>query len=122
MKKTYLLIIILLALAFIFIVIAILFSSFKKPETLKTIHFTPSPMITTVPHSPATSIIPNSRPAGLPSDYPKGGTEISALIQRLPYKGASFSLYYNFSDDIFILFLDKNKSAAGETEFWIKVG
>jgi hypothetical protein len=117
MKKTYLLIITLITLVFIFIVIAILFSSFKKPGRIKMLHFTPNPIITTAPVSSAHFILPDSRPTRLPSDYPKGGTEISSLIQRLPYRGTYFSLYYNYSDDIFILFLDKNKSAAGETEF-----
>lgn len=117
MKKTYLLIIILLVLTFIFIVISILFSLFKNVKPINTFNVTPSPIITTVPVSSGNFVLPNSKPTGLPNDYPRGTTQISVLIEKLPHYESYFSLSYDFSADNFLLTLSTNESASGEAAF-----
>jgi hypothetical protein len=116
MKKTYLLIIFLFILALLFIVIALISSSGKKETILEAPSPTPFINNAILPTNTETAV-PNSIPMVIPSDYPPNTATISALIENLPYQGTYFSLSYRFSDDSFLLLLNKNNTNEGEIEF-----
>lgn len=116
MKKTYLLIVFLFILALLFIVIALISSSGKKATILEAPSPTPFINNAILPTNINTAV-PNSIPTVIPSDYPPNTATISALIENLPYQGTYFSLSYSFSDDSFLLLLNKNNTNQGEIEF-----
>jgi hypothetical protein len=116
MRKTYLLIIFLFILALLFIIISLVISSGKKETILEA----PSPTLfinNTILPTNTNTAVPNSIPTVIPSDYPPNTATISALIENLPYQGTYFSLSYDFSDDSFLLLLNKNNANEGEIEF-----
>jgi len=45
------------------------------------------------------------------------GSIVGNLISNLPYKGKDFSLYYNFSKDEFLLYINPNAKQEGNSEF-----
>lgn len=42
---------------------------------------------------------------------------VGQLINQIPYNGASFSLYYNFSKNEFILYINPSTPSQGNVEF-----
>lgn len=50
----------------------------------------------------------------IPEDY---SSRVGQLIEALPYSGKLFSLSYDFSNDTFILELDKQSPSDAEKEF-----
>jgi hypothetical protein len=42
---------------------------------------------------------------------------VGELLNQLPYVGGNFSLYYNYSKDMFVLYINPNAKQQGEDEF-----
>lgn len=42
---------------------------------------------------------------------------VYSLVERLPYSGRNFTLYYNFSKDLFVLYINPSSKAEGDVEF-----
>lgn len=112
MNKTLLLIAVLLLTVVFFILILIL----TPPKDVAKDAF-PAPSPNTAISQPEDInkdvAVPNDF-SEIPEDY---SSRVGQLIEELPYSGKLFSLSYDFSNDTFILELDKQSPSDAEKEF-----
>lgn len=62
----------------------------------------------------------NNAVSGFTNDNPEKNRQeflVGKLIEKLPYSGANFSLYYDFSKNQFILYVNPSASSEGNAEF-----
>jgi len=107
MKKVLLILVVIIII--VCLIIIIISNFFKKPTTNTTI--LPSP-----------SVAPNNASSGYSTSADqlledKKNFQIGLLVNKLPYHGNNFSLYYKYNTDEFILQLNPNSAAAGNKEF-----
>ena len=110
-KKLLTLIIIL-----VFVVIgAILFINFSSKNNNSSLFPTPTPVSGKTPPNGSSGAFGPKTPAEIEQSRKSGA--VYALIPQIPIMGRNFSLYYSFSSDLFILYINPSQKDAGEKEF-----
>ena len=67
--------------------------------------------------NPTTAVNAVSKPTGQVNTQLDQETAVGNLLNILPYKGTNFSFSFNYQTNVFVLTLNKNNTAQGNTEF-----
>ncbi len=105
-----------LIIALILVVIGILlYISFSAKNNSGGPFPTPTPVSGKTPPNGSSGAFGPKTPAEI--EQSRKSAAVYALIPQIPITGKNFSLYYSFSGDLFILYINPSQKDAGEKEF-----